>query len=163
MRRYLTAAATVAGLAFVGLNLAGCASTPTPATPSPPTWKYSFESGPGIAAATLISASGKVVTAITCQAPNGDVIIHEYALPPASGPSTPTFSIDKATIAPAAHNDIGPPPALTLTIPSRDPVWLNLRPTSRVATGRDNQYHWLEAGAAEKIGDVLRTCRQTGS
>jgi hypothetical protein len=167
MRRFVLAAC-------VAVALAGCASPPK-SDPTPPqahlqsagTWAFSFDPGPGLAAATLTGADGKLLVRMSCQAPRGDLQVNDWTWERAQ--PNPGLAVRFGVGAQnyATSGAIGPDGAgrngLSFTVPGRDPVFRGLNPTAAVTIATPTRTHTLAPGAAVRLNDVLNSCRATGS
>lgn len=168
MRRSFAAAA----LAAVAIGLAACA-TPTPMETAPPSsvasagvWAYSFDAGPGIAAAVLTGADGRPLVRMQCQAPRGDLIVTDWTFSRTrQGEVQATVSVGTAskTIAARVAGDGAGRQALAFALPTRDPLWDALTPSVTVKTDAGGFTHVWAAEAASRINDVLNSCRNQGS
>lgn len=163
MRRTLLAAATLA--------LAACASgqttttAPATSTTSSGVWAYSFDAGPGIATATLAGGDGKPLVVLTCHAPRGDLQVQDWTFTRGQGDTQATFSLggQSKTVPARIAGDGAGRIAMSMTLPSRDPMWNALTPSAPVRTTAGGFTHTWAPEAASRINDVLNSCRALGS
>lgn len=166
MRRLLLAAVAVCGLA-------ACAGSPketvAPAASSASSsgvWAYSFDAGPGIATAVMTGADNLPLVKLSCQSPNGNLVVTDWTFSRVrQGDTQATFAIGAQTKQVAARiaGDGAGRQALTMTLPSRDPMWNALAPAAAVKTTASGFTHNWAPESASRINDVLNSCRSLGS
>lgn len=166
MRRFLLAA-------VAALGLAACAGAPKETVAAPPTsassagvWAYSFDAGPGIATAILTGADNQPLVKLSCQSPNGNLVVTDWTFSRVrQGDAPTTFSVGaqiKQMTARIAGDGAGRQ-ALTISLPSRDPMWNALTPSAPVKTTALGFTHNWAPESASRINDVLNSCRSIGS
>jgi hypothetical protein len=130
------------------------------------TWAFDYESGAGVATATLGGSDGRTVVTVACQSPNGPVKITDWTFArDKQGETNVTFTIGTGTTRqPGRVLGTGDGrQALTFTVPGNDPVWRALTPNAAVTTTTLSAPHIFAPGAASRLNDVLNACLQRGS
>jgi hypothetical protein len=148
--------------------LASCASAPEPtATSSTSTggWRFDYDAASGVASAVQTQAGGGDTVAITCRAPDGDMVIADYTLARANAAQV-DFAIRQESIRVPAARGTGPDgrPALTVRLPRRPPnlgAYPAMDGTVRLTAG--SATHTFASGAGEKIWQVAQACWPSGS
>jgi len=165
MRRSLFArSSTLASiLTLAAFGLAACASAPAAPTSSRSTgsWTFNYDAATGISTAVQTDADGSVSTRVTCQTPDGDMMVTDYRLSGGRGQRA-RFTIGQETIeVPAESNGS----ALSVRLPRRPPnlgSWAHLS-RDQVSMSAGGATHSYADGALEKIALVANSCWPVGS
>ncbi|MBI1250985.1 MAG: hypothetical protein GC189_05915 [Alphaproteobacteria bacterium] len=150
------------------LLAASCASAPPPAASSGSSagaWRFNYDSATGVASALQSEPGGPDSVAVTCRAPDGDMIVADYRLASANV-STVDFTVRQETIRVPAARGQGPDgrPALTVRLPRRPPN-LGAYPSAdgTVSLNAGGVTHTYARGSVEKFWQVAQACWPSGS